>query len=460
MSSSDGARNARCAARYIAAISRTDLGIRECSDDTEGNTFVEAAHPVPLEIDGHVLIADGTQLAHETLAGLGLERARQFVAADLEAGQCRRAAAGGAEIVVPDAAHTEPHRANRGFGALDDSQLLSGHFRVVRDARREAGRGWLIPRRQAGASGQLANLRLGQPHFVERAADAELAGRLPAGPIVAAIVRIAAVGDDGDAALGTDTGQRRVELVLAVVAAVGGIGAIFRTFELSSVNDFVPQPELARETQRELAVMVRITGAVRGDAERGRTENRGSFPRQICAVGAAAEGNQQRLTAGQRVTKRARLVFKNRLPVELRRRPLTHSSKSSSSSASSSSSRSSSSSASSSSISSSSSSRSSSSSSVADSSSSPPTSTRLFPHSGQLKVSPSSKSSVSISSNSHSGQVAIRAPCSGSAALEDPGTESAPPAELTFPGPRFRIISRTPLIGNGRPPRGGLSATD
>src|SRR6188508_668728 len=107
-------------------MAKTDLGLRDLSDDTEGNTFVEAAHPITLQIDRHVLIADVTQLTHEALADLGLERARQFVATDLEAGQRRRAAAGSTEIMVPDAAHSEPHRPNRGFSAFDDSQFLCG----------------------------------------------------------------------------------------------------------------------------------------------------------------------------------------------------------------------------------------------------------------------------------------------------------------------------------------------
>ena len=80
------------AARYIAAMARTDLGVRDLSDDTEGNTFVEAAHPIALEIDSHVLVADARNSRTRALADLGLERARQFVATDLDAGQCRRAA--------------------------------------------------------------------------------------------------------------------------------------------------------------------------------------------------------------------------------------------------------------------------------------------------------------------------------------------------------------------------------
>ena len=154
---------------------------------------------------------------------------------------------------------------------------------------------------------QLADLLLGEPGLVERTAHAELARRLPARTVVAAIIGVAAVGNHGDAALGANAGQRRVQLVLAVVAAVGRIGPVLGAIELRCVNDLVAQAELTRDPQRELTMMIGIAGAVGGDAERGWTEHRGGFPRQIRAVGAAAEGDQQRLGAGEHVSKDARL---------------------------------------------------------------------------------------------------------------------------------------------------------
>src|SRR5262245_54517586 len=128
MSSSDGASSARCAARYTAAIARIVLGIGDGSDDTEGNTFVQAAHPITLQIDSDVLIPGGAQFAHEPLADLSLECARQFVAADLETRQCRRPSIRDAKIVMSHAAHAKAHGANRGLGTLDDAQLLGRHF--------------------------------------------------------------------------------------------------------------------------------------------------------------------------------------------------------------------------------------------------------------------------------------------------------------------------------------------
>src|SRR5262249_58176569 len=96
-------------------------------------------------------------------------------------------------VVVPHAEHPEAERAQRLLGALDRAQLLVGHFAVIRNPRRQARGGRLVPGRQTGAPRQLADLVLGQVHFVERAAHSELTRRLPARPVVAAIVGLVAV---------------------------------------------------------------------------------------------------------------------------------------------------------------------------------------------------------------------------------------------------------------------------
>jgi sugar (pentulose or hexulose) kinase len=77
----------------------------------------------------------------------------------------------------------------------------------------------------AGA-GQLADLRLREPDLVERAAHAVLARGLAARPIVAAIVGVVAVEHHVDRSRSGDRRQCRVELVLAVVAAIDGVGAV------------------------------------------------------------------------------------------------------------------------------------------------------------------------------------------------------------------------------------------
>ena len=82
-------------------------------------------------------------------------------------------------------------------------------------------------------------------HFVERAADAELARRLAAGPIVAAIVGVVAVDDDRVTGRG-DSRQVGIQLVLAEVAAVGWIRPVLLAIDFVRVDDFVLQARTAR----------------------------------------------------------------------------------------------------------------------------------------------------------------------------------------------------------------------
>src|SRR5688572_22585567 len=249
MSSRDGARYGRCAASQAAA-SRLHR--------TEADTFIEAAHPISPQVDRDVLIADVRQLTDDLLPHAGLERARQLVDADLEAGQ---------RVVMAHAAHPEAERPERRLGALDHAQLLASYLRMVRNARRETRRRRLVPGRQSGAARQLADIVLGQTRFVERAADAEFPRRFPAGPIITAIVGIASVGDGGETAISGKGGQRGVELVLAVVAAVDRVGAVLGPLHLCGADDLVMEGEVASDPERELPVAVGIAGAVSGDAE-------------------------------------------------------------------------------------------------------------------------------------------------------------------------------------------------
>ena len=81
-------------------MTRIGVNVLGFSDDTEGNTFVEAAHPITLQIDGDVLIADRAQFAHEPFTDLGVEGAWQLVAADLQACQRGCMATRAGEIVM------------------------------------------------------------------------------------------------------------------------------------------------------------------------------------------------------------------------------------------------------------------------------------------------------------------------------------------------------------------------
>ena len=116
------------------------------------------------------------------------------------------------------------------YGIRDDRHADAGSSHVGSPARRDSSR--------------ISSFV--KPGFVERTAHAELARGLAAGPVVAAIVGVAAVGDHRNPALARDRRELRVQLVLAVIAAVRGIGAVLGPLQLAGVNDLVAETELAR----------------------------------------------------------------------------------------------------------------------------------------------------------------------------------------------------------------------
>src|SRR5207237_7519008 len=126
-------------------------------------------------------------LADDRRADRRVERAWHLVAPDLDASQ---------RIMMPHAADAEAERMKSLLRALDHAQLLIGHLRMIRNAGRQTGRCRLVPRRQPGAARELADFVLRQIDFIERTANAELARRLTAWPVIAAVVGIVAVDDD------------------------------------------------------------------------------------------------------------------------------------------------------------------------------------------------------------------------------------------------------------------------
>ena len=101
---------------------------------------------------------------------------------------------------------------------------------------------------------------------VERAAHGELARRLTAGAIVAAIVGVVAVGDGGKPAVLREHGQLGVELVLAVVAAVAVVPDVALARELG--GGLGGYPHLSPRTRKRLAPRDPRSGAGQGRAAR------------------------------------------------------------------------------------------------------------------------------------------------------------------------------------------------
>ncbi len=141
---------------------------------------------------------------------------------------------------------------------------------------------------------QLADSRLGEPRFVQRAAHAEFTRRKAPGAIVTAVVRVRAVGDVRETARACHRRQLREQLVLAEVAAVFRICAVLRPIDLAGVNDFVLQVEFARDSIGELAMMGRITCAFGRDTERPRAQHLRGCVRKVRAIHSAAERDDHR----------------------------------------------------------------------------------------------------------------------------------------------------------------------
>src|SRR5262249_33943069 len=149
---------------------------------------------------------------------------------------------------------------------------------------------------------QRSNLGLAEVHFVERAPHAEFTRRLPTWPIIAAIVGVVAVDDDGIAVRG-DAREMGVQLVLAVVAAVGRTGAILGSLELVGVDDLVAQPKLPGDVYGELAVALRIARAVGCNRKSTIAEHAAGDIGEVGAVDAAAESHHDGAERGQRAAK-------------------------------------------------------------------------------------------------------------------------------------------------------------
>src|SRR5262245_21755137 len=86
----------------------------------------------------------------------------------------------------------------------------------------------------------------------------------------------------------------RIELVLAVVTPVPGVGAIVGIIELARADDLVRQTKVARNPDRELRMTFGIAGTVCGDGNRAIAENAMRDVREVRAVYAAAVRDDNR----------------------------------------------------------------------------------------------------------------------------------------------------------------------
>src|SRR5262249_12510113 len=102
--------------------------------------FVRAPAPEPLQIDRDVEIAQLAKAGDDGLAPSLLQETRDLCGRQLDPRQA---------IVVAHAELTEAQVPHERLGGVDLSELLGGDVIAVLKARRQAGEGWLVPRRES-----------------------------------------------------------------------------------------------------------------------------------------------------------------------------------------------------------------------------------------------------------------------------------------------------------------------
>ena len=141
--------------------------------------------------------------------------------------------------------------------------------------------------------------------FVERAAHAELARRLAARPIVAAIVGVVAVDDDG-VALGGDA-RRDACRARACRSSSGWPDSRGIPARSSSPVWMISwrRPNLLRDVDGQPPMVFRVAGAVGGDGDRHDRRASAGDEREVGAVDAAAIRDDDRAERRERLAERA-----------------------------------------------------------------------------------------------------------------------------------------------------------
>src|SRR5688572_26993792 len=93
----------------------------------EADPFIQAAHPIPLQVDCDMLIAQRAQLAHDAVAHVRLEGAVHLITAELEPRERRSMLLGARRVierrvVVPYSAYAKAQNAQHVFRPLDHLQ--------------------------------------------------------------------------------------------------------------------------------------------------------------------------------------------------------------------------------------------------------------------------------------------------------------------------------------------------
>ena len=134
--------------------------------------------------------------------------------------------------MVPNADLRESHSLHRRLRGLDLAQRPDRDRRPVRDARRKAGEGWLVPVGQTKRARRGPDLGLRHPRLEQREANtATHRGRVPR-PVVAGVVGGGAVRQVRKTELRAHRLEGVEQLLLAVEAAVRMVARVGLEFDL------------------------------------------------------------------------------------------------------------------------------------------------------------------------------------------------------------------------------------
>ena len=127
--------------------------------------------------------------------------------------------------------------------------FLRDRFSVDK-ARRQARKRRLAPGRQAELFGQRADLRLCEAGIPERAADAEFPDRDQSRPVVAEVIHVGALRDEGAAFLLCGLDELREKRFLANITAVRPVRGEALRLQFSHLRDKLADPLLLAELVR------------------------------------------------------------------------------------------------------------------------------------------------------------------------------------------------------------------
>src|SRR5205823_6212930 len=137
---------------YHSLLLKIRKGSRSCSRGL-GQSLVEGALAITFEVQGNVLESGGFQGFGDRRGHVHGQSAREFVGGDFDAREF---------VVEAHAELAESQIAQSGFAALDQAETFGCHFSSIRKARGETRGGRAVPRGQARALRERANLGLAQ----------------------------------------------------------------------------------------------------------------------------------------------------------------------------------------------------------------------------------------------------------------------------------------------------------